>query len=81
MEGSIGTLKTDKVWIQQAQGAQLGGATRGRAGVYPVVEPEQVYERFGKLQEDKESSIGVERKMNGNGMISEEGWLKIEMVR
>jgi hypothetical protein len=49
---------------------------RVRAGVYPVVEPEQVYERFGKFQEDKESSIGVERKMNGNGIIAEQGWGK-----
>ena len=67
-------VENRKICIQQAQGAQLGGASGVRAGVYSVVELEQVYERFGKFQEDKESSIGVERKKNGSGMIAEEGW-------
>src|SRR3990172_1013456 len=73
-------VENRKVWIQQSQGAQLGGASGVRSGVYSVVKPEQVYERFGKFQEEKESSTGGERKMNGNGMIAEEGWGKIEMV-
>ena len=74
-------VENRKICIQQAQGAQLGGASGVRAGVYSIVELEQVNERFGKFQEDKESGIGVERKINGNGMIAEQGWGKVEMMR
>ena len=74
-------IENRKVWIQQAQGTQLEGASGVRPGVYPIVELEQAYERFGKFQEEKESGIGAERKMNGNVMLVEQGWGKIEMVR
>ena len=44
----------------------MGGASGVRAGVYSVVELEQVYERFGKFQEEKESSIGVESVLSAS---------------
>jgi len=73
-------VENRKVWIQQAQGAELGGASGVRAGVYSFVELEQAYERLDEFQKDKESSIGAERKMNGNGITAEEGWGKIEIA-
>lgn len=36
-------VENRKIWIQQAQRSQLGGASEIRPGVYSVVELEQAY--------------------------------------
>ena len=42
-EGIIGTLKSDTIQVQQAQGTSLADAGDGGAEVYPLVQSEQVY--------------------------------------